>query len=206
MRARPVPGRRWSCGEGCGKMERVQAAQVSIDGERGGVFSQSLVDLDDAERRPLFAHRPGCLPPGAQRNSTDSLSEPDAADEPAIGFLHGLADELAAGLGHIALDQSAGVQVQVPCSASRSASTSEEAGRRALTRRGACLGRARAGATRRPSAISWRSRLSPAAAPAGTISATGRPRRVTRACSPRPTSRRVLDKACLSSRTPISRM
>ena len=76
-------------------MERVRAAQVAVDGERGGVFSQGLVDLDDAERRALFAHQPGCLPPGAQRNNADRLNEPDAADEPAMGFLHGLADELA---------------------------------------------------------------------------------------------------------------
>jgi hypothetical protein len=101
-------------------------------------------------------------------------------------------------------DQRTRVEIEVQRSSSRSASTRAEALRRLLSSRGARAGRDAAGGTTRPSATSSRRRSSPSAAPAGTMSAIARPRRVTRTCSPRPTLRSVSLSDAFSSRTPIS--
>src|ERR1035438_398433 len=146
------------------------------------MFGQALVHLDHAERRPLLAHGLGGCFACAQADGAAGLREADATHEPPVGAVHRVADELAAGLSDIALDQRAGVKVEVQRSASRSASTSEDALWAVSTSCGARLGRGRAGATNRPWATSPRRRSCSAVAPAGTMSATGRPRRVTRTC------------------------
>lgn len=132
--------------------------------------------------------------------------EARSADEPAVGLLHRVDDDVAAIFGDVALDQRAGVEVDVQRSASRSASSSADALVGAGAGVGACAGRARDGGTMRPAATSWRSRLSPVVAPAGTMSATGCPRTVARTSSPRPTACSVSLSERLSSRRPISRM
>jgi hypothetical protein len=72
--------------------------------------------------------------------------------------------------------------------------------------RGDLLGRGAVGGVTLPSATSCRIRSSERLPPAGTRSATGRPREVTLICSPFSTRRITLLKFAFNSRTPISRM
>ena len=162
-----LPGERESGGE----MQGVQAVQPTVDRELGRPFDQALVHLDHAERGPLLAYGLGGCFACAQADGADALHEADTTHEPPVGAFHRVADDVAAGLSDVALDQRARVEVEVQRSASRSESTSDDALSRVLTSRGARLGRARVGATNRPSATSLRRRWSSAEAPAGTMSA-----------------------------------
>ena len=188
------------------EMERIEAAQLAVESKRGGVLGELLVKLEDPERGPLVPDGLGRGETGDESDRADRLDEARPAHEPALGSLHRSMDVVGARLRDVALDQRTRVEVEVQRSASRSESTIADALRRALAGLGAWVGRAREGGTTRPWATSSRSRSSTAAAPAGTMSATGRPREVTRTCSPRPTARRVSLSERLSSRTPISRM
>jgi hypothetical protein len=69
---------------------------------------------------------------GGECDGANGLNEPTAADEPAICVPHRVTDELAVRLRDVALDERAGVQIEVQRSASRSASTTVEALREPL--------------------------------------------------------------------------
>jgi hypothetical protein len=188
------------------KMKSVQAPEPSLDREPRCAFDQPLVNLDDGECRPLSLEGARRCPTTRQRERTRNLDESDTRYEPLVGVIHRVSNQVTAGLGHVALDECAGVQIEAQRSASRSESTSAEALRRALTRRGALEGRTRDGGATRPSATSSRRGSSICDAPAGTMSAMARPRTVTRTCWPRPTARSVSLSDCFSSRTPTSRI
>lgn len=105
----PVPGGddevvAWQ-NERRGEMERIEAAQVPVKRELGGVLDDGLVDLDNAECRPLLPHGPRCTAPGREADGAYRLDEPDAADVPALGSSHRVAHQIAFGLGDVALDE-----------------------------------------------------------------------------------------------------
>lgn len=108
-------------------MQRVQTAELQIQRQRGAPLDQILVDLDDGERRPLPIERFRRGAPRRQSNSPHRLDVTDATREPTVSASHRVAYECAAGLGDIALDERARVEVQVQRSASRSERTSSEA-------------------------------------------------------------------------------
>src|SRR5579884_2413589 len=193
-------------GQGGGQVEGVEAAEIPGQGQLRCPLDQSLVDLHHAECPPLLAYRSSGRVAGGDPYGSNHLHEGDPADEPSVGCVHHLAYQVAPRLLDVALDEGAGVQIQVQRSASRSDRTTWDAERVALASRGARGGRARDGSERRPCTTSWRSRSSGATAPAGTMSATALPRLVTRTCSPRPTDRRTSDSDAFSSRIPISLM
>jgi alanine dehydrogenase len=188
------------------QVQRVEAPQGAGERERGGALSEVLVDLDDAERRPLLREPPHGRLARHQADGARGLDEADAAHEPPACHLHRRPNRVAARLRDVPLHQRTRIEVEDQRSSSRSASTSSEADRPARASRGARVGRARAGGTTRPRATSARSASSPGDAPAGTMSATGRPRTVTRTCSPWLTRRSTPLSVALSSRTPISCM
>lgn len=136
--------------QGGGEVQGVQAAQLALDSELGRLLDQALVHLDHGERWPLLAHGPRGCSACTQADGADTLHEADTTDEPSVGAVHRIADNVAAGLSDVALDQCARVEVEVQRSASRSASTSEDALRPLFTSRGARLGRAYTGLTNRP--------------------------------------------------------
>lgn len=136
--------------ESSGEMQRVEAAEPPLDSKRGGVLDERLVDLDGPECGPLVRYGLGRPEPCHEADGTDRLDEARPADEPALGSLHGVEHDITSGLGHVALDQRARVEVEVQLSASRSERTNADALPRALAGLGACLGRARAGRTTRP--------------------------------------------------------
>jgi len=121
-------------------------------------------------KRDLFEWKEQC---GSQVHGPNRLDEPNATNEPAVSGLHRAADEVAARLRHVTLDQRAGVEVEAQRSRSRSANTSSDARREEVVNRGARAGWLRAGGVTRPSTISWRRRSWLAGAPAGTMSASG---------------------------------
>jgi hypothetical protein len=138
-------------------MQGVQAAELTIDRQRGRMLDQILIDLDDAKRLPLLPDGACSRLTGREGDSTRGLNEADTTDKPAVGVVHRVANEVATRLSDIALYKRACVEIEIQRSASRSDSTSEEALRRDFTRRGARLGRVREGTTTRPSATSSRS-------------------------------------------------
>jgi hypothetical protein len=198
-----IGGRKQQCRR---EVQSIEASQLSLHRQRGGVLDEGLIDLDDGEGRPLFPEAPRGRSARRERQSTGDLEETDPTDEPVVGVVHRRADRVAIGLSDVALDERARIQVQVQCSASRSESTTADALRCPFSSRGALLARARDGSITRPSATSSRSGSSIAATPAGTMSANGLPRSVTRTCWPRATARSVSLNDCFNSRTPISRM
>jgi hypothetical protein len=135
---------------GGGEVQGVHAAQFAGDREFGGVFDQALVHFDHAERGPLLAHGRRSCRACAEADGANGLHEADTAHEPALGLVHDLVDSVAAGLGDIALDQRARVEVEIQRSDSRSASTNPDALRSLFTGCGARVGSARVGATSRP--------------------------------------------------------
>ncbi|HMH47438.1 MAG TPA: hypothetical protein VK538_06935, partial [Solirubrobacteraceae bacterium] len=126
-------------------MQRVEAAELEVHGERGAVLDQILIDLDNSERWPLFSDRFRSRLACGKGHCTSGLDETDTTDEPGVGAIHRTSQQVASRLSHVALDERACVEVEVQRSASRSDSTSEEALCRDFTRRGARLGRAREG-------------------------------------------------------------
>jgi hypothetical protein len=131
-------------------MDGIETAQLSADRKLGRGLDQTLINLDHTKRGPLFAYFPSRRLASAKGDSTSCLYEASAADEPPLGTVHRIADNVAARLSDVALDQRARVEIEVQRSASRSASTSEDALLRARTSRGARAGRARAGGSNRP--------------------------------------------------------
>ena len=100
------------------------------------MVGKSLVDLYDAEGRPLVLHGSHRLRPRSQANRAHRLDKPDSAHEPPRGLGHRTGHDIAARFSHVPLDQSTRVEVEVQRSASRSASTSADALRRSGTGRG----------------------------------------------------------------------
>ena len=187
-------------------MQRVEGAEVALDCQPGGMLDESLIHIDHAECWPFFSDRLDGCRPGCERDGSEGLDEPDPAHEPALRLGHRSAQGHTPRLGHVTLDQRARVQVEVQFSRSLSARTSSDADRVAMASFGGFPGRSRVGRTSRPSATRRRRLSSAEAAPAGTMSATGLPRRVTRTCSPRPTARNVWLRDCLRSRMPTTLM
>jgi hypothetical protein len=133
---------------GC-KVQRIQAPKVTLDRECGGLFDECLIDLDDPECRPLPGQPPGGRGACGESDGTERLDEADATDVPTVGLGHRVADEVAERVFYVALYKRAGVEVELQRSASRSASTSDEALRLERTSFGARAGRAAAGARTR---------------------------------------------------------
>ena len=187
-------------------MQRVEGAEAAFDCQPGGGLDESLIHLDHAKCWPFFPHRPDGCRPGCEPDGPEGLDEPDPAHEPALRLGHRPAHCHTPRLGHITLDQRARIQVEVQFSLSLSAKTSPDAEPAAATSFGALRGRSRVGRTSLPSATRRRRPSSTEAAPAGTMSATCLPRKVTRTYSPRPTARNVWLKDCLRSRMPTTLM
>jgi len=127
------------------------------DRERRRLLDQRLVDFDHAEGGPLRPERVGRSRSRDQLDGADRLAVADAAGEPAIGGLHRLPDEVASGLGDVALDQRARVEVEDQSSASRSASTAADAEAATRAGWGGCPGRDAPAGTSRPAATRLRS-------------------------------------------------
>jgi hypothetical protein len=108
-------------------MQGVEATQLVFDCQHSGLLHETLVDLDDAKRRPLLPQVPGCGLARSKADGADRLDVSDAADEPSTRCAHGLADRVAARLGDVALDQRARVQIEVQRFCSLSERTREEA-------------------------------------------------------------------------------
>src|SRR5437899_10427751 len=144
-----------------------------LEREISRVLNESLIDLDHIEGRPLPPHDASGAAAGREADRADGFHIPDAADEPAVGFLHRFADGFASGLGDVAFYERAGVEVQPQLSMSRSARTIAEARRETLTSRGARLGRARPADTKRRSVTNWRSCSSSSLGAGGTMSTSG---------------------------------
>ncbi len=190
------PGR--SAGSTGSPRSRAAACSRWSQVAKGRRLGQRAVDFDDGERGPLVSEcTPGGSPRG-QAHGAEHLHEADATRVPPVRAGHRVADEIAAVLADVALHQRARVEVQAQRSASRSARTICDALRVPARRRGALAGCGREGGTTRPAATSSRRRSS-FAAPAGTMSATGFPRTVTRTCSPAPTARSVSLRESFSS-------
>lgn len=155
------------------QVQGIETAQVVVESEPGRLLDEFLVYLNHAKGWPLFAHCPRRAASDGQPHGPNRLDEPNATNEPAVSGLHRAADEVAARLRHVTLDQRAGVEVEAQRSRSRSANTSSDARREEVVNRGARAGWLRAGGVTRPSTISWRRRSWLAEAPAGTMSASG---------------------------------
>lgn len=192
--------------QGRGKVERIQAAKVVDARQRGRLIGKLPIHFDHVECRTLniefFDRRRS---PG-QANRPGGFDEPDAADEPAISIRHRAAYEFAALLGYVALDQRAGIEIEVQRSWSRSEMTAAEALVDAWASVGGQVGRALDATVSRPSETSRSSSSSPALSPTGTMSAIGRPRKVTLIGRPPSTRRKVWLSDAFNSRTPTSRM
>jgi hypothetical protein len=84
----------------CGQMQRVEAGELEVHGERGAVLDQILIDLDNSERWPLFSDcfrsRLAC----GKGHSTSGLDEIDTTDEPGVGAIHRTSHEVAPRLSH----------------------------------------------------------------------------------------------------------
>lgn len=93
--------------QGGGQVQGVEAAQAVVEGELGRLLDEILVDLDHPKGGPLLTHRLRGSGAGGQSHGANGLDEGDATGKPAIVGLHGGADKLAVGLGHVALDQRA---------------------------------------------------------------------------------------------------
>ncbi len=142
-------------------MQSIEAAQLPLDSQRGRALDEILVDLDDAKRQPLVPKSPDWNSSSRQTNGRPGRNNAHTTGKPAASAVHRLADQTTPRLGDIALDERACIEIEVQRSASRSDSTSEDALRRAFTRRGALLGLAREGTTNRPSATSGAGRPLP---------------------------------------------
>ena len=114
------------------------------------MLHELLIDLDHGKRRPLRLHRPARSHAPRQANRTSRLEETDPAYEPRVGTTHQFAEPIAPGLGDVALDERACVEIEVQRSASRSERTSADALGRPFASRGARFGRAVAGGVSRP--------------------------------------------------------
>src|ERR1044072_235522 len=170
------------------------------------MLGQRRVDLDHIEGSPVGLHPLARPAPAGQPDGPDGLHVADPAHRPGTGTLHRGEHLFAALLVDVALDQGARVEIEHQRSSSRSARTIAEAERPVRSGLGGRLGSGReAGGTLR-SATSSRRRSSPRRTPAGTMSATGRPRGLTLIFSPASTWCRTLLRLVFSSLTPISRM
>lgn len=90
-------------------MHGVEAAKFEIHRQRGRVLDQILIYLDDAERGPLLVEGSRGRSTRCENQSSGCLHIADTTDEPAIGAAHDVADELAAALPDVALDERARV-------------------------------------------------------------------------------------------------
>jgi len=60
-------------------VEGVEAAEIALQGERGGVLRERSIDLDDAEGGPLVLNGPGRARSGGEADRSHGLDEPGAA-------------------------------------------------------------------------------------------------------------------------------
>jgi hypothetical protein len=159
----PVPGRQNAISGRHDKcrceVEGIERSQILSGRELGGAVDQALVHLHDVEERPLLAEPAGGTSCGArgpgQRDQRLRVADP--ADMPCPRSIHRLQQLLAARLGDIALDERAGVEVEVQRSASRSSRTWREALRLAFEGAGLRRGLGSRESVSFPSASSCRS-------------------------------------------------
>lgn len=136
------------------QVERIEASEIVLERETGGVLDEWLVDLDNTERGPFIPDRLYRADVRCTADGTNGLDVSGTTDEPSLGASHRVTDEFAALLSDVALDEGACIQIQVQRSASRSRSTSAEALTPLAASFGGRAGRTRVGDSNRPWATS----------------------------------------------------